>query len=79
LTKSLLRRIGQASECIGAYFHKRKGCILTEKEIVSRLNKIIDDIIELAIELEFGSMEEFDEHIKKEFSNILAARASKNH
>ena len=52
---------------------------MTEKEIVSRLNKIIDDIIELAIELEFGSIEEFDEHIKKEFSNILAARASKNH
>ena len=62
-----------------SYFYKRKGCILTEKEIVSRLNKIIDDIIELAIELEFGSMEEFDEHIKKEFSNIMVARASKNH
>jgi len=78
LTKSLLKRTGQA-ECVGAYFHKRKGYILTEKEIVSRLNKIIDDIIELAIELEFGSMEEFDEHIKKEFSNIMVARASKNH
>ena len=52
---------------------------MTEKEIVSRLNKIIDDIMELAIELKFGSMEEFDEHIKKEFSNIMVARASKNH
>lgn len=52
---------------------------MTKKEMVSRLNKIIDDIIELAIELEFGSMEEFDEYIKKEFSNIMVARASKNH
>lgn len=62
-----------------SYFYKRKGYVLTKKEMVSRLNKIIDDIIELAIELEFGSMEEFDEHIKKVFPNILVARASKNH
>lgn len=79
MTKFSLRRIGQAFECIGAYFYKRRGYVLTKKEMVSRLNKIIDDIIELAIEFEFGSMEEFDEHIKKEFYNILAARASKNH
>lgn len=60
-------------------FLQKEGICFDKKEMVSRLNKIIDDIIELAIELEFGSMEEFDEHIKKEFSNIMVARASKNH
>lgn len=43
---------------------------LSQEEIVRRLGKIIDDLMDLAIECEFGSWEEFNNMLRDLYPDI---------